>query len=122
MDNNDRVLLVEGPNDKHVVLHLCNFHEEMPKFWILDKEGIEVLLEAIGSEVRAPGRKAVGILVDANDDLDARWRAVANNEQEVFSELCRIVEETIELYRQDDRSLPSPTSGKDYANKMLEIA
>ncbi len=45
-----------------------------------------------------------------------------DNEQEVFSELCRIVEETIELYRQDGRSLPSPISGKDYANKMLEIA
>ena len=44
-----------------------------------------------------------------------------DNEQEVFSELCRIVEETIELYRRDGRSLPSPTSGKDYANKMLDI-
>ena len=45
-----------------------------------------------------------------------------DNEQEVFSELCHLVEETIELYRQDGRPLPSPTSGKDYANKMLEIA
>ncbi len=43
------------------------------------------------------------------------------NEQEVFSELCRIVEETIDLYRRDGRSLPSPTAGKDYANKMLDI-
>ena len=43
------------------------------------------------------------------------------NEQEVFSELCRIVEETINMYRRDGRSLPSPTSGKDYANKMLDI-
>ena len=39
------------------------------------------------------------------------------NEQEVFSELCRIVEETIDAYHRDGRSLPSPTSGKDYANK-----
>ena len=39
-----------------------------------------------------------------------------DNEQEVFSELCRIVEETIELYQRDGRSLPSATSGKDYAN------
>ena len=45
-----------------------------------------------------------------------------DNEQEVFLELCCIVEETIELYRQDGRPLPSPTSGKDYANKMLEVA
>ncbi len=44
-----------------------------------------------------------------------------DNEQEVFSELCRIVEETIDLYRRDGRSLPSPTAGKDYANKMLDI-
>ena len=43
------------------------------------------------------------------------------NEEEVFSKLCRIVEETIDLYRRDGRSLPSPTSGKDYANKMLNI-
>lgn len=43
------------------------------------------------------------------------------NEQEVFSKLCRIVEETIDLYQQDGESLPSPTSGKDYANKMLNI-
>ena len=43
------------------------------------------------------------------------------NEQEVFSELCRIVEETIDLYNRDGRSLPLPTSGKDYANKMLDI-
>jgi len=44
-----------------------------------------------------------------------------DSEQEVFSELCRIVEETIDLYRRDGRSLPSPTAGKDYANKMLDI-
>ncbi len=43
------------------------------------------------------------------------------NEQDEFAELCRIVEETIDLYRQDGRSLPSPTAGKDYANNMLNI-
>lgn len=45
-----------------------------------------------------------------------------DDEQGVFAELCRIVEETIELYKQDGRPLPSPTAGKDYANKMLHIA
>ncbi len=44
------------------------------------------------------------------------------DEREVISELCRIVEETVELYRRDGRPLPSPTAGKDYANRMLEIA
>jgi len=44
------------------------------------------------------------------------------DEQEVFEELCRIVEETIDLYREEGRPLPPPTSGKDYANKMLGVA
>ena len=43
------------------------------------------------------------------------------DEQEVFSELCDLVEETIALYQEDGKPLPPPTAGKDYANKMLEI-
>ena len=45
-----------------------------------------------------------------------------DDEIQVFSELCEIVEETIELYKQDKQSLPPTTSGKDYANRMLSIA
>jgi predicted RNase H-like HicB family nuclease len=45
-----------------------------------------------------------------------------NDEQQVFAELCEIVEEAIELYKQDGKPLPPSTSGKDYANKMLNIA
>ena len=44
------------------------------------------------------------------------------DEQQVFAELCDIVEDTIELYKKNGRPLPPPTSGKDYANKMLTIA
>ena len=78
MDNNDRVLLVEGTDDEHVVRHLRHGHQPMPKFSIQNKEGIENLLDDIGLEILAPSRKAIGIIVDANDDLDARWHAVAN--------------------------------------------
>jgi predicted RNase H-like HicB family nuclease len=45
-----------------------------------------------------------------------------HDEQQVFAELCEIVEEAIELYQQDGKPLPPSTSGKDYANKMLSIA
>jgi predicted RNase H-like HicB family nuclease len=44
------------------------------------------------------------------------------DEKAVFAELCDIVEETIQLYKRDGKPLPPPTSGKDYANKMLRIA
>ena len=45
-----------------------------------------------------------------------------DDEMEVFSELCELVEEMIELYEKDGKPLPSPTAGKDYANRMLRIA
>ena len=44
------------------------------------------------------------------------------DEQEVFAELCEIVEETIELYHREGKPLPPATSGKDYANKMATVA
>ena len=39
---------------------------------------LDAIRQRIGLEILDPRRKAVGILVDANDDLDARWNAVAD--------------------------------------------
>ena len=44
------------------------------------------------------------------------------DEQAVFEELCQVVEEAIALYHTDGRPLPPPTSGRDYANTMQNIA
>ena len=44
-----------------------------------------------------------------------------DDEQQVFEELCQVVEETIELYHQDGKPLPPPTSGRDFANKMQDV-
>ena len=63
-------------DDEHVVRHLCGRHVDMPDFAIRDKKGFTQLRDAIGPEVKVAGRTALGILVDANDDLDARWEAV----------------------------------------------
>jgi predicted RNase H-like HicB family nuclease len=40
----------------------------------------------------------------------------------VFAELCDIVDETLEIYRQDGRALPQPMSGRDFVNQMQRIA
>lgn len=44
------------------------------------------------------------------------------DERQVFSELCEIVEEAIALYRADNRPLPPTTSGRDFANRMQQVA
>ena len=72
----EKVLLVEGQDDKHVIRHLCARHHPMPTFDVVDKGGIGNLLLSIGPEIKASGRKVVGIALDANDDLASRWDAV----------------------------------------------
>lgn len=42
-----------------------------------------------------------------------------DDERQVFAELCRIVDEVIQLYRVDGKPLPPATSGCDIAN-MIE--
>ncbi len=72
-----RVLLVEGPDDKHVAEHIWwRRHDAEPTFCALVKDGVNELLDAIDTQVQAPGLRAMGILVDANGDVDARWDAV----------------------------------------------
>ncbi|MDE0005045.1 MAG: hypothetical protein OXQ29_20330 [Rhodospirillaceae bacterium] len=85
----DRVLLVEGENDLHVFIHLCGRlkHDEglgsMPEFCIEDKGGIDSLVASIANEIRAPDRKAVGIVVDGDQNPLDRWEAVADQLQDV---------------------------------------
>ena len=70
------ILLVEGQDDMHVVQHLRDCSQPMLQFSTLDKGGLSRLLPAIGVEIKVSGRRAVGIVVDANNDLQARWDIV----------------------------------------------
>lgn len=97
-DTSNRVLLVEGESDKHVVRRLCSRYpsfkivdddDDLLEFrspesesseWqtidILNRVNVEKLLDSINVEIKVSGRQAVGILVDANDNLRSRWDAV----------------------------------------------
>lgn len=41
-----------------------------------------------------------------------------DDEREVFDELCRIVDEAIDLYQTDGKPLPPATAGRDLANSL----
>ena len=44
-----------------------------------------------------------------------------DDESEVYAELCRIVEEWIEIFHQDGRPLPPPTAGRNVAERIAEL-
>ena len=74
----NRILLVEGQDEMHVVRHVCESYALTPPFTISPIGGIDPLLRGIRSEISVEGRTVVGILVDANDNLQSRWQSVTD--------------------------------------------
>ncbi|MXX94011.1 MAG: hypothetical protein F4Y63_11335, partial [Chloroflexi bacterium] len=91
-DSPTQILLVEGPDDKHVISHICREAGYIQNFFIQDKGGIDKLLDSIGAEIMAPGRKVVGVVADANSQPMDRWQSLVG----------RFSKENISIPRQPD--------------------
>ena len=72
----NRVLLVEGQDDLHVVRHICQRHSSDFSFDIIPKDSWEKLRDSISVEIKAPGREVVGILADADDIPTGQWDSI----------------------------------------------
>jgi len=44
------------------------------------------------------------------------------NEHQVFDELCQVIDETLQIYREDGKPLPLPLSGREFVNAMHQVA
>ena len=73
-----RALYVEGKDDEHVIKHFCEGRGIGKLDPIVRREGAEDLLAAFATEVHLFTKEgdALGIVVDADMDIDARWQAV----------------------------------------------
>ena len=88
-----KLLLVKGQDDEHVVRHLCNKLEPSPevvcrdKFVCQVKDNDDQVLKAITTEMKVDGRLALGIMMDADDNLAARWQAISDKLRKVNVQL-----------------------------------
>ncbi len=71
-------LLVEGNDDKHVVLALCKKYAIAETFDVVDCKGIENLFEQIPIWFKTSGIDTIGVIVDADIDLNTRWHTIKN--------------------------------------------
>lgn len=72
-----RTLLVEGRDDKHVVLQISQKRGiGLCRDEISCCGGIDRLLGRIHVEIKNSKEGAVGIIVDADDDLSSRWTSI----------------------------------------------
>ena len=72
-------LLVEGDSDRIFVRSLWQRLRggDNPPFCISSKKGIDRLLESVYVELVVRDRKALGIIIDANDKFDERWSVLS---------------------------------------------
>jgi len=81
---NPNRLLVEGEEDKRVIPYFMEYFipwgntPDSRPVHIETFNGFEDLLKpgVIGAELKTPGLKALGVIVDANSDAEHRWRRI----------------------------------------------
>ncbi len=71
------VLIVEGSDDLHVVGHLRRRRLPTLRFDIVQKGGVDALIDSVDVEIAKAGRIAVGFVLDADDCLAERWNRIA---------------------------------------------
>jgi hypothetical protein len=77
-------LLVEGKNDRHVIWPLCEKHQ-LPETFSVEVpneedygQGIEAVLAEIPIRLKQENFRTLGIVIDADQDLAARWQSVCS--------------------------------------------
>ncbi len=73
-------LLVEGPDDQHVVWALCTRYNVPETFDVIvpSDGGIDAVRRDIPVRLKESGLTALGILVDADENLQSRWESLRN--------------------------------------------
>lgn len=82
MAQSDGILLVEGANDKHVIYALCE-HYNLPETFAINTpkesnataDGLPKLLEIFPIHLKSD-KQAVGIVLDADENMDQHWQQV----------------------------------------------
>ena len=72
-DHASRLLIVEGLDDQYVAEALLRREGIDVPFTAVPKRSVGALIKGMGAEVKAPGRLAIGFVMDANSDPAARW-------------------------------------------------
>ena len=72
------VLMVEGPDDEHVVKHICGQRQLGRIEKIHPYHGKDPLIDGIEVRLKESDIEVLGIILDADTDLQARWQAVSS--------------------------------------------
>lgn len=73
----NKQLLVEGNDDFHIMSALFKKFNVPKSFDIIDTKGIDKLLKGLKTRLKSK-KEAVGILVDADENITGRWQSIVD--------------------------------------------
>jgi len=71
-----KILLVEGTDDEHVLKHICGERGVGPLDEIKPQGDVTRLLENFPVRLKESDIEALGVVIDADTDLTARWQSL----------------------------------------------
>ena len=71
-----KILLVEGADDEHVLKHVCGARGVQKLDEIKPLGSVEQLLESFPVRLKESDIEVLGVVVDADTDLSARWQSL----------------------------------------------
>jgi len=71
-----KILLVEGPDDEHVLKHLCGQRGVQYLDEIKPQGGVEQLLENFPVRLKESDVEALGVVIDADTNIAACWQTL----------------------------------------------
>jgi hypothetical protein len=74
----NKKLLVEGNDDQHVMLALCEKFKISEDFDIIDSGGIDNLLLQIPLKLKQLSISTIAVIIDADLDIKSRWTSLSN--------------------------------------------
>lgn len=70
-----KILLVEGNDDKHVLKHICG-ERGVGMLEVKPQGNVQRLLENLPVRLKESNVEALGVVIDADTDLTARWQSL----------------------------------------------
>lgn len=76
IEKHKKKLLVEGKNDQHVVWAICEQAGIDENFDVVESGGKDGLLESLSVRFKSSEINTIGVILDADTDLKARWQSL----------------------------------------------
>ena len=73
-----KILLVEGTDDQHVCFALFAKYSVEENFKVIEKGGIEKMINSLPVHLKESDVSTIGIMVDADTNLESRWDEIMN--------------------------------------------